>query len=72
MQAYREVFGTGNARLVMTPDNQFLRYLQAAPVPGSVPSPGPTPPCLGRRQWPLSRLRAIVSRAISGQYARNN
>jgi membrane protease subunit HflC len=44
MQAYREVFSTGNARLVMTPDNQFLRYLQAAPVPGSVPSSGPTPP----------------------------
>ena len=31
--AYREAFGTGNARLVLTPDNDFLRYLQSAPVP---------------------------------------
>ena len=31
--AYREAFGAGNARLVLTPDNDFLRYLQSAPVP---------------------------------------
>lgn len=31
--AYREAFGSGNARLVLTPDNDFLRYLQTAPVP---------------------------------------
>ena len=33
--AYREAFGTGNSRLVLTPDNDFLRYLQAAPVPAA-------------------------------------
>ena len=48
MQAYREVFSTGNARLVMTPDNQFLRYLQAAPVPASVPPPAASSGANGR------------------------
>ncbi len=33
--AYREAFGAGNARLVLTPDNDFLRYMQAAPVPAA-------------------------------------
>ena len=33
MQAYREAFGNGQARLVLTPDNEFLRYLQAPPRP---------------------------------------
>jgi membrane protease subunit HflC len=33
--AYREAFGAGNARLVLTPDNDFLRYLQTAPVPSA-------------------------------------
>ena len=28
LQAYRDAFETGNARLVLTPDNDFLRYLQ--------------------------------------------
>lgn len=33
LQAYREAFGSGNARLVLTPDNPFLRLLQNAPKP---------------------------------------
>jgi membrane protease subunit HflC len=33
LQAYREAFETGNSRLVLTPDNEFLRYLQSLPVP---------------------------------------
>ena len=33
LQAYREAFETGNSRLVLTPDNDFLRYLQALPTP---------------------------------------
>ena len=34
LQGYREAFDTGNARLVLTPDNDYLRYLQAPPKPG--------------------------------------
>jgi membrane protease subunit HflC len=33
LQAYREAFGTGNSRLILTPDNEFLRYLQSLPAP---------------------------------------
>ena len=33
LQAYREAFETGNSRLVLTPDNDFLRYLQSLPAP---------------------------------------
>lgn len=33
LQSYRDVFDAGGGRLVLTPDNEFLRYLQAAPVP---------------------------------------
>jgi modulator of FtsH protease HflC len=33
LQAYRDAFEGGNARLVLTPDNEFLRYLQSLPVP---------------------------------------
>jgi modulator of FtsH protease HflC len=33
LQAYREAFETGNSRLVLTPDNEFLRYLQSLPSP---------------------------------------
>ena len=33
MQAYREAFGAGNARLVLTPDSPFLKLFQAAPAP---------------------------------------
>lgn len=32
MQAYREAFGSGNARLVLTPENDFLKLLQTAPA----------------------------------------
>ena len=34
LQAYRDAFGNGNSRLILTPDNEFLRYLQSLPVPG--------------------------------------
>jgi modulator of FtsH protease HflC len=34
LQAYRDAFDTGNSRLVLTPDNEFLRYLQVLPAPG--------------------------------------
>jgi modulator of FtsH protease HflC len=33
LQAYRDTFDAGKTRLVLTPDNDFLRYLQAAPPP---------------------------------------
>jgi membrane protease subunit HflC len=32
-QAYRDAFETGASRLVLTPDNDFLRYLQSPPTP---------------------------------------
>lgn len=32
LQSYRDVFDGGGARLVLTPDNEFLHYLQAAPT----------------------------------------
>ena len=32
-QGYRDIFDAGGARLVLTPDNDYLRYLQAPPVP---------------------------------------
>ncbi|HET6236202.1 MAG TPA: protease modulator HflC [Acetobacteraceae bacterium] len=35
LQGYRDAFATGAARLVITPDNAYLRYLQAAPAPPS-------------------------------------
>ena len=31
-QGYRDTFDTGNARLVITPDNAYLRYLQSPPT----------------------------------------
>ena len=31
LQGYKEVFDTGNARLVLTPDNDYLRYLRTPP-----------------------------------------
>jgi len=33
LQGYREAFDKGNARLVLTPDNDYLRYLQSQPTP---------------------------------------
>ena len=35
LQAYREAFAGGNARMVLTPDNDFLKLLQTAPVPAA-------------------------------------
>ena len=35
LQAYRDTFDTGNSRLVLTPDNDFLRYLQIAADAGA-------------------------------------
>ncbi|MBN8871511.1 MAG: protease modulator HflC [Rhodospirillales bacterium] len=35
LQGYRDVFDSGKARLVLTPDNDYLRYLQAPPAPPS-------------------------------------
>jgi|1186.fasta_scaffold187018_1 membrane protease subunit HflC len=32
LQGYRDIFATGSARLVVTPDNDYLRYLQAPPA----------------------------------------
>jgi membrane protease subunit HflC len=32
LQGYRDVFATGSARLVLTPDNDYLRYLQVPPA----------------------------------------
>ncbi len=32
MQAYREAFGNGQSRLVLTPDSEFLRMLRQAPA----------------------------------------
>ena len=33
LQGYRSVFDKGDARLVLTPDNDYLRYLHAPPAP---------------------------------------
>jgi membrane protease subunit HflC len=33
LQAYRDTFEAGASRLVLTPDNDFLRYLQTPPAP---------------------------------------
>lgn len=35
LEAYRAAFETGKARLVLTPDNDFLRYLKVEPTPES-------------------------------------
>jgi membrane protease subunit HflC len=35
LQAYRDTFAAGRTRLVLTPDNDFLRYLQTAPPPSA-------------------------------------
>jgi membrane protease subunit HflC len=32
LQGYHDIFATGSARLVVTPDNDYLRYLQAPPA----------------------------------------
>ena len=35
LQAYRDAFATGNARLVMTPGDDFLKFLSQMPHPQS-------------------------------------
>jgi membrane protease subunit HflC len=35
LSAYHDAFGSGNAKLVLTPDNEFLRYLATPPVPAT-------------------------------------
>jgi modulator of FtsH protease HflC len=35
LQAYRDAFASGHTRLILTPDNDFLRYLLNPPVPAS-------------------------------------
>ncbi|RVT95621.1 protease modulator HflC [Rhodovarius crocodyli] len=35
MQAYREVFSNGEARMVLTPDSDFFRYLRQMPAPSA-------------------------------------
>ena len=32
LQGYRDIFDAGAARLVVTPDNDYLRYLQVPPA----------------------------------------
>ena len=32
MQAYREVFSTGESRMVLTPESDFFRYFREMPV----------------------------------------
>ena len=39
LQGYRDIFDSGAARLVVTPDNDYLRYLQAPPADPSRPDP---------------------------------
>ncbi|MDB5411902.1 MAG: hflC [Rubritepida sp.] len=43
MQAYREVFSTGEARMVLTPESDFFRYFRAMPAPTPAPNPTATP-----------------------------
>jgi modulator of FtsH protease HflC len=51
LQAYKDSFGSGHSRLVLTPDNDFLRLLQAGPslLPPPSPeiSPQPSPAAQG-------------------------
>jgi len=41
-QGYRDIFDTGAGRLVLSPDNDYLKYLQAAPPQPNPPSPDPS------------------------------
>jgi membrane protease subunit HflC len=38
-QGYRDIFESGAARLVVSPDSDYLKYLQAAPADPSAPPP---------------------------------
>ena len=47
MQAYREAFSEGNARMVMTPDSQFFRFFRGSsgePEALTTPQAGPAQP----------------------------
>jgi membrane protease subunit HflC len=39
LQAYRDAFGTGNARMVLSPSDDFLHLLRRAPTPEARPAP---------------------------------
>ena len=41
MQAYREAFGEGDTRLVLTPDSEFFRYFRESPNGFQAPAPAP-------------------------------
>ena len=38
MQAWREAFADGDARLLLSPDSDFFRYFRTIPQPGAGPS----------------------------------
>jgi membrane protease subunit HflC len=39
MQAYREAFGEGETRLVLTPNSEFFRYFRESPAGMEAPRP---------------------------------
>ncbi|TCI00090.1 protease modulator HflC [Roseococcus sp. SYP-B2431] len=39
MQAYREVFSTGESRMVLTPESDFFRYFRDMPARAAAPNP---------------------------------
>ncbi|MDB5370810.1 MAG: HflC protein [Roseomonas sp.] len=56
MQAYREAFSEGDARLVLTPDSEFFRYFRSSqpgvPLPGVSEPVRPTPVAPALEQAP--------------------
>jgi membrane protease subunit HflC len=44
MQAYREVFSTGESRMVLTPESDFFRYFREMPTRTGAPGIAPNPP----------------------------
>lgn len=42
LQGYHDIFDSGAARLVVSPDNDYLKYLQAPPPPPDSPQPAPS------------------------------
>ncbi|MBW8271473.1 protease modulator HflC, partial [Caldovatus aquaticus] len=47
MQAYREAFGDGSTRLVLTPESEFFRYFRESPAGGRPPPAGVAPAASG-------------------------
>ena len=43
MQAYREAFAEGDARLLLSPDSDFFRYFRSMPGNGAAPAPAAAP-----------------------------